>query len=107
MKTATIYSVCECQAKLGAVLDEQKYVVRGWARDRRTGRELVAPAHSIGAASSKFQVGWACPFCTRNLLRSFDESALAFVAPPPERTSSPPARSSAPPARPSVRPAGT
>jgi hypothetical protein len=53
-------------------------VLRGWVMDRRSGRELVAPAHSIGAGAPKFQIGWACPLCTRNLLRSFDASALAF-----------------------------
>jgi hypothetical protein len=78
LKVATIHSVCECQAKLGAELDEHRHVVRGWAKDRRTGQELTAPAHSIGADHPKFEVGWACPFCTRNLLRSFDAEALAF-----------------------------
>jgi hypothetical protein len=78
VKTATIHSVCECQAKLGAVLDEHRYVVRGFARDRRTGRELVAPAHSIGAKEDKFEVAWLCPFCTRNQARSFDAAGLAY-----------------------------
>ena len=78
MKTATIHSVCECQAKLGAELDERRHVTRGWAADRRSGRETLAPAHSIGASASRFQVGWACPFCTRNVLRSFDATALAY-----------------------------
>lgn len=77
LKVATIHSVCECQARLGAELDEHRHVVRGWARDRR-GRELTAPAHSIGANHAMFEVGWACPFCTRNLLRSFDAGGLAF-----------------------------
>lgn len=79
VKTATIQSVCECQAKLGAELDERRLVVRGWARDRRSGKVLVAPAHSIDASASVFHVGWACPFCTRNQLRSFDASGLAYA----------------------------
>jgi hypothetical protein len=78
LKTATIHSVCECQAKLGAELDDQRHIVRGWAKDRRAGREVVAPAHSIGADKPMFQVAWACPFCTRNQLRSFDAGGLAF-----------------------------
>ena len=78
MKTATIHSVCECQAKLGAVLDEKRHVVRGFAKDRRSGREAIAPAHSIGAQDEKFEVAWACPFCTRNQLRAFDTQGLAF-----------------------------
>jgi hypothetical protein len=81
MMIATIRSVCECQAKLGAELDEKRHVVRGWARDRRTNREMVAPAHSIGAEHAIFQVAWACPYCTRNQLRSFDASGLVYRGP--------------------------
>jgi hypothetical protein len=78
VKKATIRSVCECQAKLGADLDEHRHVVRGWAFDRRGGKELLAPAHSIGAGRERFDVAWSCPVCTRNQLRSFDASALSF-----------------------------
>ena len=78
MKTATISSVCECQAQLGAELDEQKHVVKGWARDARKRREARAPAHSIGAEGERFDVGWLCPFCVRNVLRTFDASALVW-----------------------------
>jgi hypothetical protein len=80
VKTATIHSVCECQARLGAELDHDHYVVRGWARDR-AGRTAVAPAHSINPHGRQFQVGWACPFCTRNQLRSFDASGLPAADP--------------------------
>lgn len=73
--------MCECQAKLGAELDEKHRVVRGWARDRRTGRELVAPAHSIRPSDAQFDVGWLCPLCTRNQLRLFEASALSFTGP--------------------------
>jgi hypothetical protein len=78
MKTATIQSVCECQAVLGAELDANRLVMRGWARDRGRGREDRAPAHSIGASAHRFDVAWACPFCVRNVLRSFDGSALVW-----------------------------
>ncbi len=73
---AKVQSVCECQAKLGAELDARRHVVRGWATGRR-GQVLVAPAHSIGADEPRFNIGWACPFCTRNQLRAFDAAALA------------------------------
>jgi hypothetical protein len=76
MKTAVIESVCECEAKLGAVLDEQRHVVRGFARYR--GRELPAPANALGTKSDRFDVGFMCPFCTRNTLRSFLGGALAY-----------------------------
>lgn len=78
MKTATVQSVCECQAKLGAELDEKHRVVRGWARDRRNGKELVAPAHSIRSEAAQFDIGWQCPLCTRNQLRAFDAGGLSF-----------------------------
>ena len=78
MKSATIYSVCECQAGLGAELDEHKFVTRGWARDPRRKTEAKAPAHSIGAERERFEVAWLCPFCVRNTLRLFDTSALAW-----------------------------
>jgi len=77
MKVARIHSVCECQARLGAELDEQRTVLRGWVRDAR-GRELPAPANAIHSQREHFDVGFACPICTRNVLRSFSGSALAF-----------------------------
>ncbi len=96
MKTAVVQSVCECQAGLGAELDEQRRARRGWARLR--GRELSAPANTIMSSAESFNVGWACPFCTRNTLRTFDAGVLVFtdaqasIAP----GSRPPTRSSAP-----------
>jgi len=77
MKVATVHSRCECQAYLGAELDEQSVVLRGWAVDQRK-RQLSAPANTIGPERERFDVGWACPFCTRNTLRSFTASALVF-----------------------------
>ena len=77
MKVATVHSRCECEVHLGAELDEQRVALRGWAVDGRK-QQLGAPANTIGADRERFDVGWACPFCTRNTLRSFTASALAF-----------------------------
>lgn len=76
MKYATVESVCECQAKLGALLDEQRHVVRGFARYR--GKELPAPANSLGGHGDNFNVGFLCPFCTRNVLRPFHVATLVY-----------------------------
>jgi hypothetical protein len=76
MKSTTVESVCECEAKLGAVLDEHRHVVRGFARFR--GRELPAPANTLGTKSERFDVGFMCPFCTRNTLRSFHLGTLVY-----------------------------
>ncbi len=78
MKTAIVSSSCECQARLSAELDEQRVVIRGWARDPRRGKEELAPANSLGSGKPHFDVGWACPFCTRNVLRSFDVGGLSY-----------------------------
>jgi len=78
MKIATIHSPCECEARLGAELDAQRVVVRGWARDARRGDEEIAPANTLGPERARFDVTWFCPFCTRNVLRSFDAGALAY-----------------------------
>ncbi|HEV8549354.1 MAG TPA: hypothetical protein VGQ57_10000 [Polyangiaceae bacterium] len=97
MKTAIVHSVCECQARLGAELDEQHRALRGWARQR--GREYGAPANVVRSEGPSFNVGWACPFCTRNVLRAFDAGILVFQekavqsVPPTARPST---RSSAP-----------
>ncbi len=77
MKVAKVHSKCECQVSLCAELDEARVVLRGWAQDARK-VELPAPANAIGAERERFDVGWACPFCTRNTLRSFTASALSF-----------------------------
>src|SRR5882672_1299921 len=78
MKQTTIRSVCECQAQLEAVLDEHRFVLAGFAIDLDGVRER-APAHSMGAEHTRFDVGWLCPICGRNTLRSFDAEALAWI----------------------------
>lgn len=77
MKVAIVHSKCECQVQLNAELDEQRVALRGWAINGRK-MELPAPANSIGPERERFDVGWACPFCTRNTLRSFTGAALVF-----------------------------
>ena len=81
MKTATVRSVCECQSGLGAELDEKRRAIKGWARDRKNGRVLVAPAQSLHPEANVFEVAWACPFCTRNQVRLFDAGGLSFGEP--------------------------
>lgn len=99
MNQATIQSRCECQAALWASLNQQRYVIAGWATDPRRPRQETCAAHSINADQEQFQVAWLCPFCGRNTLRSFYAGALAYRAarvserPPPARPPSvPPAR---------------
>jgi hypothetical protein len=65
---------CECQATLTAELTEQRYVCSGTATYR--GKRESAPAHSIHAEREIFDIGWLCPFCNRNVLRTFAASAL-------------------------------
>lgn len=67
-------SRCECQARLIAVLDEKRHVLEGYAT-HQGGRE-EAPAHSIHAELERFDIGWSCPFCGRNTMRTFYAGAL-------------------------------
>jgi hypothetical protein len=80
MRTAVVESVCECQARLGAEVDEQRRVVRGWGRKKL--RSDQAPAIATGLSALSFNVGWACPFCGRNTLRPFDTNALVYQEKP-------------------------
>jgi hypothetical protein len=79
-------SRCECQATLSAVLDEHRHVLQGTAS--RHGAKETAPAHSIGADRENFDIGWLCPFCGRNTMRTFSAGALRTIVvdgpvPPP------------------------
>ena len=79
MKIARVESRCECQAQLVAELDEAHSVVRGFMSDRARGRELVAPANSTKKIGEKqVDVGWSCPMCTRNTLRTFNLASLSY-----------------------------
>jgi len=81
-------SRCECQALLTAILDEQRHVLEGSAA--YLGAEARAPAHSIHAEREHFDIGWLCPFCGRNTLRTFYAGALRRAAPSPVPTDQPP-----------------
>jgi hypothetical protein len=79
MKIARVESRCECQAQLVAELDEAQSVVRGFVSDRARGRELSAPATSTKKIAAKqVDIGWSCPMCTRNTLRTFNVEALGY-----------------------------
>jgi hypothetical protein len=79
MKIARVESRCECQAQLVAELDEARSVVRGFVSDRARGRELQAPANATKKIGDKqVDVGWSCPMCTRNTLRTFNIETLAY-----------------------------
>jgi hypothetical protein len=79
MKIARVESRCECQAQLVAELDEARAVVRGFMLDRARGRELAAPANATKKIAEKqVEVGWSCPMCTRNTVRTFNVETLAY-----------------------------
>jgi hypothetical protein len=70
-------SRCECQAALRAQLTAERFVVSGSAF--YLGKRENAPAHSIHAEKQVFDVGWLCPFCGRNVLRTFAAASLPRV----------------------------
>jgi hypothetical protein len=74
MSESSVSSRCECQAVLRARLDEHRHVLEGSAT--HDGETRPAPAHSIGAQLDRFDIGWLCPFCGRNTMRSFYAGAL-------------------------------
>ncbi|HEU4410680.1 MAG TPA: hypothetical protein VFS43_35830 [Polyangiaceae bacterium] len=77
MRVATVRSRCECQASLVAVLNENRHVMSAYVVDRDGARE-DAPAHTMGAQNPRFDVGWLCAVCGRNVLRSFSVDALGW-----------------------------
>jgi hypothetical protein len=72
-------SRCECQARLSAILDDKRHAIEGSAT--RLGITENAPAHTMSAELEHFDVGWLCPFCGRNTLRTFYAGALRPLAP--------------------------
>jgi len=79
MKIARVESRCECQAQLVADVNEAHVVVRGFVNDRAHGRELSAPANATKSIGDKqVEVGWSCPMCTRNTLRTFNLESLSY-----------------------------
>ncbi len=80
MKIARVESRCECQAHLVAELNEARSVVRGFVSDSARGREIAAPANATKKIDEKqVDVGWSCPMCTRNTLRTFNVETLSYV----------------------------
>ncbi len=75
---ATVSSRCECQTRLFAEVDGDCHVVRGWALTPSSLRPEPAPALSLGVEDGEFRVGWYCPFCARNVLRSYSEPPLLW-----------------------------
>lgn len=69
-----VSSRCECQATLSAQLTEERFVSAGSAS--YLGKREKAPAHAIHPENEVFDIGWLCPFCNRNVLRTFAASAL-------------------------------
>lgn len=79
MKIARVESRCECQAQLVAELDEARTVVRGFVSERARGRELTAPANATKKiGDNQVDVGWSCPVCTRNTMRTFNVETLQY-----------------------------
>lgn len=76
MKISFARSRCECQALLVAKLNEQRHVIQSYAEV--DGQREHAPAHSIGAQRERFDVGWLCSVCGRNVMRSFYAGALIW-----------------------------
>jgi hypothetical protein len=74
MQSFAANSQCECQAHLTAIVDEKHHVIAGTAR--RHGDTESAPAHAINPSQERFDIGWLCPFCGRNTMRSFHRDAL-------------------------------
>lgn len=84
MKQTTVRSRCECQALLVATLNDARLVLTSSAVVG--GESEPAPAHTIGAHRERFDVGWLCPACGRNVLRSFSSDALEWVTAPSAST---------------------
>lgn len=87
MKVSIVRSPCECQSRLVAKLNEQRHVIQSYCVDS-SGNKEHAPAHTIGAQRDRFDIGWLCSVCGRNVLRSFSADALLWTEeaepPPPE-----------------------
>ena len=79
----TASSRCECQASLNAELTEDRLAIHGTAF--LLGQREIAPAHSIEAQDDVFDIAWLCPFCGRNVMRTFAASALRRIAKPAQR----------------------
>lgn len=75
MSSTELRSRCECEAYLVAEVAPDGQVEKG--RARRDGRSEIAPAARTRAKGQQIDIGWQCPFCGRNTLRSFDLGGLS------------------------------
>lgn len=66
-----ISSHCECEATVSAELDVCHRARFGWAVHPLGGDRVPCPAISVRFDPAQVEVSWLCPFCGRNLLRSF------------------------------------
>jgi hypothetical protein len=73
MSAKVVQTRCECQATLFAELTADRCVAAGYAA--RAGKRETSPAHSINKDGSLFDVGWLCPYCGRNVMRTFAATA--------------------------------
>lgn len=78
MRQAIVRTACECQAELVATLNEQRLVLEASATHPTDKTREPAPAHTIHPEKTRFDIGWLCPFCGRNTLRSFTADALSY-----------------------------
>ncbi len=81
MRQSTVRSRCECQARLVAVLDENRFVITAYCVPAG-GEKEISPAQSMGAYQKNFDIGWLCTNCGRNVLRSFFVDALIWAEVP-------------------------
>ncbi len=77
MRTAQLRTRCECQSTLVAVLDEQLNVMVGANVDSQDQR-VRAPASRAFVSNHQVGVSFACPTCTRNVLRTFSRDQLVW-----------------------------
>jgi hypothetical protein len=77
MPIVRVTSRCECQARLTAEIETGSAPLTrgGWAT-RGAGTPLKAPAHVIRPTEGGFDLGWLCPYCGRNTMRTFDRGVL-------------------------------
>jgi hypothetical protein len=75
MNPTVFRSRCECQASLTAEVAADGLVLSGQAALR--GKSELAPATRTRLDGVRFDIGWQCPFCGRNTLRTFDLSAAS------------------------------
>jgi len=75
MNPTVFRSRCECQASLTAEVATDGRVLSGRAALR--GHTELAPATRTRADGVRLDIGWQCPFCGRNTLRTFDLSAAS------------------------------